>query len=373
MAGPAWGAGWERIFSNLAVSDRIIEGQAESRQVYKAQLDWLITDGDGLAGNFNNDDQVDIAIAGTTLEFSGDKDGLAAYANANAREIWEALFGTSPSAAVAGTSEGQFSSAQVVSNLVPPAVPSLLARKWTSDVTASGEYNFLEVGGVEVSGNSGIVSYGHALFGPANQIGFAMPYRMLEAEDSLGTNLDAFQPTFFFKRNIYTGQPVFLTWGLAGFFGVNHVNSELLEDGYYFRYGGNTFASVGREIFPWLAIFGDLSYEIGKFWMPEGWVDEEIRFLPKALNDLPLDHTLTAGVRAGFVAIPDWLWGTVQVFRLHALGEDVPSANDTQTVVMAKLGTQVLNFLYIDVGYKTSFEVEDYDDNTFILNIRAAF
>jgi hypothetical protein len=238
---------------------------------------------------------------------------------------------------------------------------------------ANGEYNFFEVRGADVTGSSGILSYGRTAFGPANQFGIAMPYRMLSSEDTLNTDINAFQPTLFYKREIYSGQPVHLTWGAAGFFGVNRVNSDLFEDGYYFRYGGNTFASVGREIFPWLALFGDVSYEIGKYWCPEGSVDEEIRFVAKALNELPVDHLLTYGARAGLVFIPDWLWGTVQVFRTNSLNTPEGVDQDVQTVVMGKVGTEVFNFLYVDVGYKTTFEVEDYDDHTLILSLRAVW
>jgi hypothetical protein len=374
LAAPAAHANdWERIFTNLAPSNSIIEGHAESEQVYKARLGWTITDGDGLAGNFEGNDQININVRGTGLQFTGSKDGLIAYADAHASQIWAALFGITPGASVTGTSEAQASTSAVISNLTPPAIPSLLARKWTSDVTASGEYNYLEVDGVNVTGSSGIVTYGHTILGPANQIGFAMPYRMLSADDELNTDIDAFQPTFFYKRTIYSGQPVFLVLGVAGFFGVNHFNSDIIEDGYYFRYGANTFVSVGREIYPWLAVFGDLSYEVGKYWAPRGAVPDDIRFIATAINDLPVDHTITEGVRVGLVFIPDWLWGTVQAFRIQAIGEDVPAANAAQTVLMGKLGTQVFNFIYIDVGYKTSFEIPDYDDNTFIFNIRAAF
>jgi hypothetical protein len=372
-AGPAYGSSWERIFARLSPTDTIRDGVQEQEAVYAAVMEWTITNNDGLSGNFEGTDTVDIRIEGTGLAFSGTKDGLIDYADAHASEIWQAIFGITPGSVVTGTSEGQFSSTAVVSNLVPPAVPSLMARRWTNDVLASGEYNFLEVGNTEVTGTSGIATYGRAIFGPRNQVGLAMPYRMLSAEDPLNTDIDAFQPTLYYKRDVYTGQPVFLTWGVAGFFGVNHVNSDLFEDGYYFRYGGNTFASVGREIFPWLAIFGDASYEIGKYWCPEGSVDEEIRFIAKALNGLPEDHIITYGARAGLVFIPDWLWGTVQVFRSNSLNTPEGVNQDVQTVVMGKLGTRILDFFYVDLGYKTTFEVKNYTDNTIIFNARAVW
>jgi hypothetical protein len=371
----AQASSWERIFATLGVSNEIVEGQLENPKIYNAQARYTITNGDGFTGNFDGADTVNITLsgAGRTLHFDGTKDDLVAFADAHASEIWSMLFGFSPGAAVTGTTEGQFSSASVVESLVPPAIPSLLTRKWASDVLASGEYNFLKVGGVDVSGTSGIFTYGHTVFGPANQLGFAMPYRMLSAKDPLNTDIDAFQPTIYYKRDIYTGQPIFLTTGVAGFFGVNHVNSDLFEDGYYFRYGGNIFTTVGREIFPWLAVFGDFSYEVGKYWCPEGSVDEDIRFVAKALNELPVDNTFTFGARLGFVAIPDRLWGTLQCFRINSLTPPDGVQNDVQTVAMIKLGTQVLNFIYFDVGYKTTFEVPQYNDNTVILNVRAVW
>jgi hypothetical protein len=76
---------------------------------------------------------------------------------------------------------------------------------------------------------------------------------------------------------------------------------------------------------------------------------------------------------ARLVFIPDWLWGTVQVFRTNSLNTPEGVDQDVQTVVMGKVGTEVFNFLYVDVGYKTTFEVEDYDDHTLILSLRAVW
>lgn len=372
-AAPAHADDWEKIFQQLSPNATIVEGQQVTHQVYRGQIVYTITNHDGISGNFSGADTVNINIKGTNLAFNGTKAGLISYADAHAGQIWQAIFGVSPVAAVTGTSESQVSSAAVVSNLTPPAVPSLLERHWTNDVMASGEYNYLKVGDTSVQGSSGIFTYGHTVFGPKNELGFAMPYRMLSANDDLHTKINAFQPSIYLRHTALSGQPVFFTYGVTGFLGVNNFSDTMIDNSLYYRYGGNAFTSVGREIYPWLAIFGDLSYEIGKYWVPKGGIDSDLQFIADAINDLPTDQTITFGARAGFVFIPDRLWGTLQVFRINSVGGQTVPGSEFETVTMFKLGTQIFNFIYVDAGYKTSFEIKDYTDNTFILNVRAVF
>ena len=63
----------------------------------------------------------------------------------------------------------------------------------------------------------------------------------------------------------------------------------------------------------------------------------------------------------------------MQVFRSNSLNTPEGVNQDVQTVVMGKLGTRVMDFFYVDLGYKTTFEVENYTDNTIIFNARAVW
>ena len=87
---------WETIFRALiqqVTGDEVIQsGKEYNTRLYKANVKFKITDGDGNPNNFEDGDTIQFEIVDTSLKFKGGRDGLTNYAENNGSAIYDAIF-----------------------------------------------------------------------------------------------------------------------------------------------------------------------------------------------------------------------------------------------------------------------------------------
>ena len=159
-----------------------------------------------------------------------------------------------------------------------------------------------------------------------------------------------------------------LTAGPSG--GVTYLKSDFFpEGGGYLQYGALIEGALSRTLVKRLTGKVGLSYQYLERSIPSDLVADELKWLADAFNEAPADQIVTPSVGLTVNAIPKRFDLDFSVARVHQVGSGVVDEFKSQTVVTA-LGSLTLGKFRGQLGYQTSFEIEDYTGYSVIASIR---
>ena len=376
-------AGWEDTFGALSSGKAIQEGVTQSDQIYSANYSFVISDGDGVLGNFSSTDSVSYSVSnvytGDALSFSGTKEELTAWAEANADKLYSILFLGAPDTSIAGEPNSTPITAQGIERIFSALQDRTLRGSDGSfqnirnnDIRVSAQYDFFEVGkqNIDSSGTSGVFSYARVVGETGRHaVGIEIPYRSLEADDQTDSTMLFVMLSPFYEYSTTSGPNRYVfTAGLN--FGATYLESDIFDDGGgYFQYGGMIGGGVARILTERLEGRVALSLQYLDRFIPESQVSDEYQWIASALNDVAAETLLTPALGLTYWITPNKLSVEGNLFRIHSLGSDVDEKFKYQTVVNAFINYMAGNWL-LTLGYKTSFELEDFTDRSVIAAVR---
>lgn len=383
---PSWlyaGGSWEEIFRAIIKSKfgdpTIVNNQLYEGSVYSGNFRFIIQDGDGNTNNFNDQDHLDFALQGTDLQFSGNKTEFTQWVEENGADIYKVIFPSDIAAALYGSSDPQFNQEVTFPNLILRH----MRTENTNNFIAKMEYTFAEVGpdDTDVFSFVGIPSYS-INFGEKyqNSVGLMVPLRYSKEDDFAETEMFSVTAVPYLKWNFWTKTSFIqeedrfsLDAGIAPFFHATFASSVFFPAGAgYLRYGGSIFFAAEWELKDTLIVRPGISYQISETYFPDGIVEGEMEWMVDILNDLPLSHEVTVGINFTVPLAPT-LKLSLDYFRTMSVGREVNKGDSAVSAVAFLVDYLVLDFLHLNVGCKTKFEIQEYTEFTFLLGGIARF
>jgi hypothetical protein len=366
--GNAAAEGWEDIWKNLSAGKTIQSGILESVTFYGAQAQFTIFDGDGIPNNFSNADRIDVVLSGTgdTLAFNGTKDQLVDWAQANANTLLKIIFPSSPEESIGGLTGGQFTTQEIM-----VASYGTISTVRNVDIQVSGQYDYFELGPkhTKASGSSGLFAYSRDFAKGKQSLGFMIPYRYIKSEDNLNSKMGYFSlvPVYKYRYDIKGSK---LEWLTNLSVGAVYLKSGLFpEGGGYLEYGGGTGASFMSTLAENLSSKVGIQYQLVKKSIPDSLVTDELKWVSEAMNNLDMEQDLTISAGLSYDLIPDVWDVSTNLYRVHQLQSDADPDSKYQTVWNIYTG-YTYKYFHVQLGYKTSFEMKDYKDNSYICTVR---
>jgi hypothetical protein len=363
--------GWADTFAALSSGKTIQSGVQQDTSIYSARHIFTIYDQDGVVDNFSATDRIEYSVTnaytGQDLTFNGTREDLTQWAKENASALLAVIFSGSPDMAIAGTPN-----ANIAATVGASRVFDSLQTVRNNDIRVSGQYDFFTIGkdNIDASGSSGVMAY-TSVVGETGKhaLGIEIPYRMLDVDDDFGSSLTYLTLNPFYEYSTTSGPSRYsLTVGLN--FGGTYVDSAIFDGGGgYFQYGGMIGGAIGRTLTTRLEGRIGLNYQILDRYIPSGQVVDEQKWIADAINDADAEQTLTPAIGMTFWVLPETLSVDANVFRIHALSSDVPDEFKYQTVLNSFVNVRVDNWL-VTLGYKTSFEIEDFSDHSIVAAVR---
>jgi hypothetical protein len=368
--GNASAEGWQEIWKNLSDGKTIQSGVLESATFYGAQTQFVIYDGDGISDNFSDADSINVVLRSSDtndmLTFNGTKTQLVDWAKTNSDVLLKIIFPCSPETSISGVTGGQFTAQQMM-----VASFGTLSTVRNVDIHVSGQYDYFELGPekTKATGSSGLFAYSRD-FGQGNQsLGIMIPYRYLKSEDTLNSKMGYFSlvPVYKHRYDVKDSQ---LEWVIDMSIGAVYLKSGLFpKGGGYIEYGGGTGLSYLTELVENLNSKVGISYQVLKKSIPDSLVTDELKWVSEAMNNLNMEQDLTLSAGLTYDLIPKAWDVSTNVFRIHQLQSDADPDCKYQTVWSINTG-YTYKFFHVQLGYKTSFEMKDYKDNSYICTVR---
>jgi hypothetical protein len=367
-------AGWEDYFDALAPDGEIQDDQLTKGTLYGAKFRYLITSPtDGRKGNLSKTDlitefTVESIYTGKQLSFpGGNRDELRAWADAHADELFEIMYSSAPDQAIGGAPNSYLLTSQNVDRLFFNV--QTVRRQ---DIGFTPQYDFLEIGPEhnDASGYSGTLSYA-SVIGETGEhaVGFEIPFRSLEVDDHVNSSMTFAMLKPFYEYSTTSGPNRFSAMADV-LFGVTYTDSDIFNKGAGFlQYGASCGGGWGRTLTPWLTGRAGLVYQYLKGHLPGSSVKKDFRWIAEAINDAPAEQTLTPAVGVTFQILPETLNLDVNAMRVHLVGGDLPDESKYQTIASTYLNYTTGHWK-LHLGYKTSFELEDYKAHSVIAGVR---
>jgi hypothetical protein len=369
--GDSFASGWEEIWENLSSGKTIESGVGQSAALYDAHADFTIYDGDNQSNNFSDSDRIDLVInnkaTGKSLAFAGTKPELVEWAKANSGALLNIIFPSSPETSISGVTVGQFTNQQLLT-----AAYGSMSNVRNFDIQVSGQYDFFELGPqkIKATGSSGMFSYDHEFGGGNHALGVIIPYRNIKSEDNLESKMLFFSLMPFYKYSYNMKNNLVIEWITDLNVGVVYLKSGLFPDGGgYLQYGGGTGVSASKDLYENLHSKIGLHYQMTKNEIPESLVPDELKWVSDALNNQEMEHDLTVSGGVTYDFIPETWDISTNLMRIHQLQSGVDGDYKYQTVWNIYT-TYTFKLCTIQLGYKTSFELKDYSDNSIIFSTR---
>jgi hypothetical protein len=362
--------GWEEIWKNLSAGKTIQPGVLESATFYGAQAQFTVYDGDGIPDNFSNADRIDVVLkssnANDSLTFNGTKAQLIDWAKANSNTMLKIIFPCSPETSISGVTGGQFTTQQIM-----VASFGTLSTIRNVDIHVSGQYDYFELGPekTKASGSSGLFAYSRDSSQGKQSLGIMIPYRYVKSEDNLNSKMGYFSLVPLYKH-LYDIKDSQLEWLVNMSIGAVYLKSGLFpKGGGYLEYGGGTGFSYLSELAENLNSKVGISYQVLKKSIPDSLVTDELKWVSEAMNNLDMEQDLTVSAGLTYDLIPK-VWDiSTNLYRIHQLQSDADPDCKYQTVWSIYTG-YTYKYFHVQLGYKTSFEMKDYKDNSYICTVR---
>lgn len=366
--------GWEDYFDALSPTGEIRDNITEKGTLYNARFRYRVTSPtDGRKGNLSRTDlitefTVESMYTGKSLSFpGGNRDELRAWADAHAEELFEIMYSASPDTSIGGVPNAYALTAQNIDRLF-----FNVQTVRHQDIGFTPQYDFLEIGPEhnDASGYSGTLSYA-SVIGETGEhaLGFEIPFRSLEVDDHVNSSLTYVMFKPFYEYSTTSGANRFGIMGNA-LLGINYSESEIYDNGAaYLQYGAACGGAWGRTLTPWLTGRAGLAYQYLKGRLDEGNLSRESRWVAKAINNASAEQTLTPAVGLTVQIVPETLNLDVSAMRVHLVSGDLPDEAKYQTIASAFLN-YTSGHWKLHLGYKTSFEIEDYRSHSVIAGVR---
>jgi hypothetical protein len=240
-----------------------------------------------------------------------------------------------------------------------------------NDIRVVAQYDFFKVGPdrVRADGYSGLLGY-TTVVGETGRhaIGVEIPFRSLEIDDEVDSSLIYLMLCPFYEYSDTYGPGRYMLTAGAGL-GMTYFNSELFDSGAYLQYSMMVGGGYARTITPWLEARVGLAYQYMDGHIPESNISGDFKWIAKALNDQPAEQTITPGLGATAYIMPGFMNVQLNIYRVHQVGSGVEDGQEIQTVTNLFLSITPGSWR-LNVGYKTSFELEEFEDHSFVVSAR---
>lgn len=366
---------WENIFKDLSSGRTITPGVAQDASVYNSKMNFVITDNNGVANDFDDSDTVNLAIKGNgqDLRFTGDKLNLINWAIQNKNNLMKAIFGNAPDAAISGITNGQLATQQLFSATLgsPENFGISFIPISNRDIVLKAQYDFMEIDNADATGGSGMLTYDNK-FGDDNDksFGITIPYRQLDIDDKLNSTYQNVSFIPHFKKRWYMSQSLTELTVHANL-GLTYLESSIFPDGGGFLdYGMGTNVKYAYAFNDQLSVNAGLGYQVIKRDIPSDLVPDELKWVSDSFNDLDPEHSITPSLGVFYSIIPSKLSFRGEVFRIHQVVGDAISDYEKQTVCLGVFSFSVTDKIRASVGYKQSFEMKDITDQSLIFDCK---
>jgi hypothetical protein len=360
-------AGWDDALRGLS-DDGIIDNGLEDGSVYTADYSYSVTNRDGIANNFGGSDTVNLTLTSVydpsmTLScIDCTRDELRTWAQDNADLLYAILFLGSPDRSITGET--------LSSALATHGVGRLLGIPM-HDIRLSAQYDFFKVGPgkIATNGPSGLLSFVTLGESGRHAIGLDIPYRALTADDQVDTTLIYLMLNPFYEYSVTAG-PNRLTATASVNVGATSIDSELFGGRAGFvNYGATVGAGLARTLVRGIEGRAGIAYQYLDRWVPESQMPDDFQWLGEALNDAKAENSLTPGVGVTAWIAPETASIDLNVYHVYQLGSDVEDDFKNQTICSAFF-TFTPGHWQLRLGYKTSFGLEDFVDNSVVASVR---
>lgn len=374
------GAGtWEELFRALidqSTGDELIQsGKLYQGTLYSANIQFIITDGDGNTNNFASGDTISIRINGDRLQFQGNKDGLTTWAEDNGRAIYDAIFPTDVGGEVTGSTDSQQAQEAFFPSIIFKAVDA--SKTNTNDFIARAEFAFATVGPKDndTFTFTGVPSYSfHFGDDMRNALGAYAPVRYAKQDDAMRSELISLSLCPFVRYNLFERDSFLvpedrfvLDAGITLLTHATFVSSVVLRGGVgSFRFGSTLYTAAQWTPSDYLTVRAGLSYQVSKVYIPNNVVKSDLQWIVDTINELPVDHEIGFGVNLQ-VPVSDDFSVSLDYFRIHSVSSRANSDNYAVSTIAVMFNYLLADIADISLGYKTRLEVPNLSEHSLLV------
>lgn len=295
------------------------------------------------------------------------RDELEHWAEENAAEIMDILFGGSISTNSVGYSDDAVMAQTLMNRVVFQKIkPSKVQQmeEINSQFMGAIEYLALDVNEEDGDAYSLVLGFANELDNGL-EWGMLLPYRYTDMDDTINSESHYAGLTFYAKKTVMDWPDMDMSLNVGGdiFGSAFYITTDAIDDFGNFKYGAGLFTTVDKNLGFGLLSFG-VDYKLSDAYLPDSWIDDDDIFVKEAVdwvNDLDPVHTVTVGFNLG-VPIADEMGAVnLEVFRTHLISSDIDDDRDTQTTVGLSCSYFVSDVFELNLGVHGDFEMEDVD------------
>jgi hypothetical protein len=373
---------WEDVLKsvsgqNLQLNDN---GVVTSGEVYKANFQYQVVDGNN-NGKLDDNERVYVTISdgnegsiatGTAMT----KDELTTWATENKDKFLEYIFGDNPTSGATGTQNSVTETSTAILQSVTNRTKRM--RKATAkDVTEDGgmfnsqvmlnsEYASITYKGQDATSTNFMFDYFDDSETYAGEFGGMFIYKHVEA-DNLNTKVDTLNIAPYYRHYQDVSDDFYIAYVVNLAISLNYMKSDLFTDGAgYVEYGMGFSVVPDYAINDQWSVNGIVGFQALDKYIPTSQLDDEVKFIAEAVNDVPWQKSFNVGIGTQY-EISNNMMFNANVLNVSMIGSD--DGDRDESLYLAA------SFYYFDeawsysLGYKTVQNVDNYDEDAYMLTI----